>query len=75
MDWDPRLWSLPVWILYGIGVLYVAGFVTFFFRIERSAKAARAGDPESVRKYNAGLKGFPNSLYARMLGKRPLELD
>lgn len=63
----------PVLALYGVGVLYIAGFVTSFFRLERAARRAGAGGPSDVEAYNRLLHGFPNALYARMLGRRPLE--
>ena len=67
----PLEWS--VLVLYGIGVLYIAGFVTSFFRLERAARRAAEGGMQEVADYNRLLRGFPNALYARMLGRRPLE--
>jgi hypothetical protein len=72
-DLDPRSWPQPVWALYALGALYLAGFLTFFFRIEGAARRAAMGGPAEVARYNRILRGFPNALYARMLGRRPLE--
>jgi len=73
LDW--RTWSWGVWALYGVGALYVGGFVWFFARLETVARRAARGDPEAVRRHNRLLRGFPNALYARMLGRHPLEDD
>jgi len=66
--WPPMLWGL-----YGIGALYLFGFVVFFARLEALARRAAAGDAEAIRRHNRLLRGFPNALYARMLGRHPLE--
>ena len=72
-DFRPQDWPLAVWVLYGLGALYILGFLAFFFRIETAAKRAAHGAHADVVRYNRMLRGFPNSLYARMLGRRPLE--
>jgi cytochrome c biogenesis protein CcdA len=68
-------WPWPVWGLYALGVLYLVGFAVFFVLIERGARRAARGNPEEVARFNRLLRGFPNALYARMLGRRPLEMD
>lgn len=67
-------WPWPVWALYGIGALYLVGFVTSFFRLKAGARRAGSGDAAAVTAYNGMLRGFPSALYARMLGRRPLEV-
>lgn len=75
MPWpDPAAWSPIVWFLYGFGALYLVGFFAYFFRFERAEKTAHASDPASVAHFNRILRGFPNSFYAKMLGKRRLEV-
>ena len=75
MAFDPGMLGWPVWALYALGALYLVGFLVFFFRIESAAKRAATGDAQAVERYNRILGGFPNALYARMLGRRPLETD
>lgn len=75
MAFDPGSLGWPVWTLYALGGLYIVGFLAFFFRIESAARRAAGGDSEAVAHYNRILRGFPNALYARMLGRRPLETD
>lgn len=69
---DPH-WPWQVWVLHILGALYLLGFVAFFFLIEGAARRAASGDPAMVARYNRILRGFPNALYARMLGRRPME--
>ena len=69
---DPRTWSFWVWCLHVLAALYVGGFLWFFFMFRAEEKRAMAGDPRAVRRYNHRLRGFPNALYAKMLGKRAI---
>ncbi len=72
-EWDPQTWSRLAQALYGLGALYLLGFFIFFSRFLVAEKHARTGDAAAVRRYNRMLRGFPNSFYAKMLGKRRLE--
>lgn len=71
-DFSPASWSALTWALYAIGVLYLLGFLVFFFRIEGAARSAQTGGSQAIAKYNRILRGFPNALFARMLGRRPM---
>lgn len=65
----------PWWVvaLYLVGGLHLAFFFAFFVLFRRAEARARAEGGERVLRYNRMLRGFPNSFYAKMLGKRPLE--
>lgn len=65
-------WSLWVWWLHAFAVYALLGFVYFWFRLQGLEKAARQGMPRAVQRYNRALQGFPNAVYAKMMGKRPL---
>jgi hypothetical protein len=65
----------PWWVLalYLLGALHLAFFFAFFVLFRRAEARARAEGGALVLRYNRMLRGFPNSFYAKMLGKRPLE--
>jgi hypothetical protein len=46
--------------------------VWFWFRFHRLEAAARGGDAAAMEAFHHALMGFPNSVYAKMLGKRKL---
>jgi hypothetical protein len=72
LEWSPEEWSLWIWWLHALAAYYVAGFVWFFFAFRRDERRARSGGPEDIERYNLRLRGFPNSGYAKMLGRRAL---
>lgn len=67
---DLSYWEL--W-LYGFAVYCAVGLVWYWFRFQLLEARAQGGDPEDVSRFNRVLKGFPNVVFAKMLGKRPLE--
>lgn len=66
-------WSWWVWFLHSFAAYAMAGFVWFWFRFHRLETAAADGMERAVRRYNRALQGFPNAVYAKMMGKKPLE--
>lgn len=73
--WEPATWAWWIWILHGVGVLYLILFVWEYFRLERLERHAMDGGPEDLARFNAAILGFPHSGFAKMLGKRRLEDD
>ena len=73
MDTDWRAWGPFAWTLYGLGVVYLAGFFAYWGLFRRAAKAAQTGDPSAVTRYNGLMRGFPGAFYAKQFGRRPLE--
>jgi hypothetical protein len=69
-----REWSFLTWCFYVLGALYLAGFFHFYFAFERAERHAQTGDAESIDRFNRRLRGFPNALYAKMFGKKALEV-
>lgn len=67
---EPTVWEL--W-LYGFAIYSAIGLVWYWFRFHQLERLAQAGDAGAVARFNALLQGFPNAIYAKMLGKRPLE--
>lgn len=63
------------WIswLYAFGGVYLVAFFVYFQRFRRAERHARSSGGAAVARYNRMLRGFPNSFYAKMLGKRPLD--
>lgn len=74
LDLDWRSWTPWVWWLYGLAIYYVAGFVLFWFRFQAAERAVKGGVPGSEERFNAMLRGFPNAVYAKQLGKKPYEV-
>lgn len=72
---DPSTWSWWIWTLHGLGALFLMGFVTYWFRFAGLQASAQRGHAADVRRYNRALRGFPNSFYAKMLGKVPLSKE
>jgi hypothetical protein len=69
----PAAWSLASWCLVVLGTLYAVGLLVFWFRFQAAERSAQRGDPAAARRFNALLRGFPNAVYAKMLGKKPYE--
>jgi len=75
MDLDWRHWSPWIWWLHGLAAYYLLGFFWFWFRFQSAERVARSGDAAAVERFNRMLRGFPNSIYAKMFGKRALDLQ
>ncbi len=73
VSFEPSQWSAWVWFLYAFASVYLVGFAWFFVRFEQEERKALAGDRQALVRFNRLLAGFPNSFYAKMLGKRALE--
>lgn len=73
MAWDPASFSWWDWWLYAFATYSCVGLVWFWFRFAALERSAKEGGADDVARYNAVLKGFPNSIYAKMLGKRAFE--
>ena len=73
LEVDPSSWSAWTYCLYGFALYCAGGFVLFWFRFRALERAASKGGLEAVHRFNDALHGFPNVVYAKMLGKRRLE--
>lgn len=73
VSFEPSQWSAWIWFLYLFAAVYLLGFAWFFVRFEQEERRALAGDRRALERFNRLLSGFPNSFYAKMLGKRKLE--
>lgn len=70
---DPATWTASTWVLYGLGALFLLGFMGYWFAFESAERAARRNGGPALARYNRMLRGFPNAVYAKMFGKRSLE--
>ena len=70
--YDPATWSVWTWFLSFLGVYFLGGFFVYLPRFRRLEAAAADGGEDAVRAYNAALKGWPRSGYAKMVGRTPL---
>lgn len=73
--YEPGTWSAWTWFLHVFGVWYLWRFFACYFRFRRLERAAQGGDADAVEAFNASLRGFPRNGFAKMMGKRPLEVD
>lgn len=73
-DTDYTGWALSTWVLYVAAALYLVGFLVFWARFEALERQAKRQGGDAVLRYNAALHGFPNSVYAKMFGKRAFEV-
>jgi hypothetical protein len=74
LDLDWRHWSPWVWWLHALAAYYLAGFAWFWLRFQAAERAVRGGAPGAEERFNALLRGFPNSVYAKQFGKKPYEV-
>lgn len=65
---------MSTWALYVLAVLFLLGFFVFWFRFQAAHRRALDEGGPAVAAYNRLLRGFPNAVYAKMFGKRPLEV-
>lgn len=72
-DVDPEAFSWWDWWLYAFALYCAAGTVYFWFRFADLEAKAKTGGADDVARFNRVLKGFPNAIYAKMLGRRALE--
>ncbi len=72
-DLDFRAWSLWIWWLYAFGAYCLVGFLWFWVRLHGLARAAEGGLPAQVERYNRALRGFPNAVFAKMMGLSAME--
>lgn len=72
-DLDFRAWSLWVWWLYAFAAYCLVGFTVSWFRFHTLAAAAEEGMPSQVERFNRAIRGFPNRLFAKMMGLSPIE--
>lgn len=73
-DTDPAGWSFSTWWLYVFAAYYLVNFLWFWFCFRRAERAAKSGGGPAIAQYNRLLRGFPNAVFAKMFGRRPLEL-
>jgi hypothetical protein len=74
LDLDWRHWTPWVWWLHALAAYYVAGFVLFWVRFQAAERAVKGGVPGAEERFNALLRGFPNTVYAKQFGKKPYEV-
>ncbi len=74
LDADYAGWSPSTWALYALALLYLVGFLWFWMRFEGAERKAKREGGDAVLAYNRMLRGFPNSVYAKMFGKRAFEV-
>lgn len=72
-DLDYTGWAFSTWVLYVLAALFLLGFFAYWFRFQAAQRRALAEGGRAVADYNRLLRGFPNAVYAKMFGKRPLE--
>ena len=70
----PAEWTRTTWFFVLLGSFYVVGVVVYWFRFQAAERRAKAGEPGAPERFNAMLAGFPNAIYAKMLGKKPFEV-
>lgn len=73
VDWA-ALAPWDAW-LYAFAAYCCVGLVWYWFRFHDLERKAKRGGAQDVARYNAVLRGFPNAIYAKMLGKRALEVS
>ena len=73
MEWpDPASWNAWIWLLHGLGVIYVLGFLVAWIRFRARQRAVDRGDDGAVDRFNSGIRGVPWAFYAKMLGRHAL---
>ena len=74
LDIEPASWDFVTYCFYVLAVLYIAFFLLYWVLFQRAEKAAKRGDPGAPERFNALLRGFPNTVFAKMFGKKPFEV-
>ena len=74
LDIDVRSWEPATYFFYVLAALYLVGFLVYWVRFQSAEKAAKRGDPGAPERFNEMLRGFPNTVYAKMFGKKPFEV-
>lgn len=70
----PTEWTRTTWFFVILATFYVIGVVVYWFRFQAAERRARSGAPGAAERFNAMLAGFPNAIYAKMLGKKPYQV-
>lgn len=74
LDVDVQSWDFLTYCWYVLAVLYLAFFLLYWVRFQRAEKAAKRGEPGAPERFNEMLRGFPNTVFAKMFGKKPFEV-
>ena len=74
LDIEPASWDFVTVCFYVLAVLYIAFFLLYWVLFQRAEKAAKRGDPGAPERFNQLLRGFPNTVFAKMFGKKPFEV-
>ncbi len=72
-DLDVQSWSFWIWWLYAFAVYCLVGFLWFWVRLQGLYRGAAEGLPAQVERYNRALQGFPNAVFAKMMGRSAIE--
>lgn len=70
----PSEWTRTTWFFVLMAVWFAIGFLVFWFRFQAAERAAKSGEPGAPQRFNAMLRGFPNTMYAKMMGKKPYDV-
>ncbi|HJQ93582.1 MAG TPA: hypothetical protein VJ874_04775 [Candidatus Thermoplasmatota archaeon] len=74
LDIDVESWEPSTYFFHVLAALYLAAFLVYWVRFQRAEKAAKRGDPGAPERFNELLRGFPNTMFAKMFGKKPYEV-
>ncbi|HUR24695.1 MAG TPA: hypothetical protein VM327_01620 [Candidatus Thermoplasmatota archaeon] len=74
LDIDVQSWEPATYFFYVLAGLYVVSFLVYWVVFQRAEKAAKRGDPGAPERFNHLLRGFPNTVFAKMFGKKPFEV-
>ena len=74
LDIDVDTWEPSTYFFYVLAGLYLIGFLVYWVRFQRAEKAAKRGEPGAPERFNELLRGFPNTVFAKMFGKKPFEV-
>ena len=75
LDVDVQEWEPSTYFFYTLAALYLVAFLVYWVRFQRAEKAAKRGDPGAPERFNELLRGFPNTVFAKMFGKKPFEVS
>ncbi len=66
-------WSLWIWCLNAFALYCAVGFVVTWFWFHGLMRRIHAGELDLVPRFNRAIAGFPNAVFAKMMGMAPLD--
>ncbi len=68
-------WGFGIWFLNAFALYCAVGFIWTWFWFHGLKRRVDGGDVAAVPRFNKAIQGFPNAVFAKMMGLGPIEQE